>query len=119
MKYKVWYFSPELEASKLGWGATHEFVFAKDADEAVGIFYDTYDWDLYPVSHVEEVSQYIYHGNEDFRRRPGKVESYTMDPLNPWFDEFYIFDGIVNHADPVVWFKADETRFVWNGRFDW
>jgi hypothetical protein len=117
MKFKVWFFSPDLEKAVKGWGETSVILFATDVDQVLHKFRD-----MFPdpsVLLIEELPEFVFHDNVELRGDQSKESNFTMDPENPNFVEFFAFDGVVHQAHTSVWHKVAQTMFVWNGKFDW
>jgi hypothetical protein len=118
MKFEISYFSPELEKFKEGWGETSTVLFAKNANQALHLFRDMFpDWD-YKVRNIVQQTLYNYHDNVSLRGDEKKKSNFAMDPTNPRFDEYFVFDGVVYRDHSEIGYKTVETRLIWNGRFD-
>jgi hypothetical protein len=118
MKFKIRYFSPDLERFKSGWGEISAVLFAKDTNQALHAFRDKFPDLGYKVRGIEEVPMYVYHDNAMHRGVKSQKSNYVMDPEDPRLVEFFAFDGVVYRSHPSIWYLSVETRFVWNGRFD-
>lgn len=119
MKFKVTYFSPDLENAVKGWGETSMEIFASNSNQALHFFRDMYpDWD-YLVRGIEEMPLYHYSDNVGLRGS-GKADNYSMDPSKSEFTEYFVFEGVVFQAEPVGNYngRVAQTMLIWNGKFD-
>lgn len=122
MKFKVSYFSRDLQESVLKDGNASVILFAENASEAVRQFHDEdgHGWGDCKVTNVSELPMVVYYDNVELRGTPAKKGSnFLLDSKDERWMEFFAFEGEVHYASHDVWYKAVENMFVWNGRFDW
>jgi hypothetical protein len=119
MKFKVWFFSPELEHAVKGWGETNVTVFAANENETFSKFRAEFPDEGNVFRSIEVEPEFRFCDNVEMRGVRTKKTNFTLEPSNPHYEEFFTFEGVVHQAHPELWNRAAQTMLVWNGRFDW